>query len=80
MGAPAAQAILSTTESITSIRGKPKWWGPYIVLPTYHPAVDMYPGDRGKDLRADFRDIPKLLREERAPNAEDKAEFWCPRH
>jgi uracil-DNA glycosylase family 4 len=79
MGGPAAQAILSTTEPITSIRGNPKWWGPYIMLPTFHPAYPRHGGGRGamEILRADFRTIPRLLRKELVPEPEAKAEFWC---
>jgi uracil-DNA glycosylase family 4 len=79
MGSPAAQAILSTTESITSIRGNPKWWGPYIVLPTFHPAYPLHGGGSGamEVLRADFRTISRLLRRELVPELEAKAQFWC---
>lgn len=79
MGESAAQAILSTTESITSIRGNPKWWGPYIVLPTFHPAYPLHGGGAGamEDLREDFRTIPRLLTRELVPEPGAKAEFWC---
>ena len=79
MGESAAQAILSTTESITSIRGNPKWWGPYIALPTFHPAYPLRGGGGGamKVLRADFRTIRRLLTRELVPEPEAKAEFWC---
>jgi uracil-DNA glycosylase len=70
--------VAMASPTITSIRGNPKWWGPYR-LPTFHPAYPLRGGGSGamEVLRADFRTIPRLLTRELAPEPEAKAEFWC---
>lgn len=71
MGESAAHSILPTTERISGLRGRLLRWGPYTVLPTFHPAYGIYSRTVGKEaLLEDFRCIPRILRGELVPESE----------
>jgi uracil-DNA glycosylase len=76
VGIVSARSILSTTASMASLHGIPVKWGPYTVLPTYHPVARV----RREVLREAFRAIPGLLRGEIVPEAEAefRAAIWGP--
>jgi uracil-DNA glycosylase family 4 len=76
VGTISAHFILPTTASMASLHGIPVRWGPYIVLPTYHPVARV----RREVLRAAFRTIPGLLSGEIVPGAEAefRADIWGP--
>lgn len=73
LGACAAQTLLSTTNSISRLRGKIHRWRGIPLICTFHPAFLLRnPGQKAATWR-DLLEIHRLIRAEDAPRAHEKA-------
>lgn len=61
LGNVAAQAILETTEKISSLRGKFHRWRDILVMPTYHPAFLLRNPEKKRDVWEDMKMVQKEL-------------------
>ncbi len=59
-------------KKISEIHGKPKKFGPLVVLPMYHPAAALHQPSLKRVLEEDFKRVPQILKD--MANLQEEAE------
>lgn len=73
LGNFATRFVLKTDEGITRLHGIARTVGPFVVLPTFHPAVALYDITKRDTLFHDFARLPALLRSVGADESPDSS-------